>query len=59
MSISNGLGLYNLCRKMEKTQPMREEMDEDSVFFLTELAFSRIVFMIEIISPDGALIWPA
>ena len=27
MSISDGLGPYIFCRKMEKTQSMREEMD--------------------------------
>ena len=28
MSLSDGLGTYIFLRKMEKTQPMREEMDE-------------------------------
>ena len=33
MSISDGLGLSIFCRKMEKTRPMREEMDGKVVFF--------------------------
>ena len=34
MSISDGLGLYTFGRKMEKTGPAREEMDENVFYFL-------------------------
>ena len=33
MSISDALGSSTFCRKMEKTRPMREEMDRKVVFF--------------------------
>ena len=33
MSISDGLGPSIFCRKMEKTRPMREEMDGKGVYF--------------------------
>ena len=37
--ISDGLGQSICCRKMERTRPMKEEMDENVVYFPPESAF--------------------
>ena len=39
MSISGGVGPYIFRRKMEKTPPMKEEMDGKVVYFPPESAF--------------------
>ena len=39
MSVSDGLGPYIFCRKMEKARPRREEMDGKVVYFPPESAF--------------------
>ena len=53
MSISDGLRSSIFCRKMEKTRPMREEMDGKVVYFPPESAllplmlyFSTVLFPI-------------
>ena len=43
MSISDGLGPSILCRKMEKTRPMREGMDGKVVHFPQESAFLTLI----------------
>ena len=43
MSISDVLGLYIFCRKMEKAHPMREEMDGKVVYFPPESAFLTLM----------------
>ena len=43
ISISDGLGLYIFCQKMEKARPMREEMDGNVVFFPPESAFLTLM----------------
>ena len=44
MSISGGLGPSIVCRKMEKTRPMMEEMDGKVVYFPPESAFLTLMF---------------
>ena len=43
MSISDGLGPSIFCRKMEKTRPMREEMDGMVVYFPPESALLPLI----------------
>ena len=43
MSIGDGLGQSIFCRKMEKTRPMREEMDRRVVYFPQESAFLTLM----------------
>ena len=47
MSISDGLGPFIFCRKMEKARPMKEEMDGEVVFIPAKvgpLTFEAILF---------------
>ena len=39
MSVSDGLGPFIFCRRMEKARPMREEMDGKDVIFPPESEF--------------------
>ena len=49
MYISNDLGPYNFCRKMEKTLPMRKEMD-GKVFICRQSGhFSFVKKMIKVL----------
>ena len=43
MSISDGLGPFIFCRKMEKARPMMEEMDGKVVYFPPESAFLTLI----------------
>ena len=44
ISISDGLGPSIFCRMMERTHPMREEMDGKVVYFPRESAFGLCCF---------------
>ena len=43
MSISDGLGPSNFCRKMETARPLREEMDGKVVYSPPESALLRLM----------------
>ena len=57
MSISDGLGAYFFRRKMEKTRPMREEMDEKMFISRQSQHFSFAVSMIKVFFPVCTLTW--
>ena len=43
MSISDGLGLFIFCLKMEKARPMREKMNRKVVYFPPESEFLTLM----------------
>ena len=57
MSLSDGLGSFFFRRKMEKTQPKREEMDGKEFISLQSWHFSLIDNMIKELFPVCTLIW--
>ena len=58
MSISDGLGSSILCRKMEKTRPMREEMDGKVVYFPPESALLPLMlYFSTVLFPICTLTW--
>ena len=58
MSISDGLSLSIFCRKMEKTRPMREEMDGKVVFFPPESALLPLMlYFSTVLFPICTLTW--
>ena len=60
MSISDGLGPSNFCRKMEKARPMREEMDGRVVCFPPESALSPLIlYFSTVLFPICTLTWHA
>ena len=60
MSISDGLGPSNFCRKMEKARPMREEMDGSVVYFPPESALLPLMlYCSTVLFPICTLFWRA
>ena len=58
MSISDGLGLSIFCRNMEKTRPMREEMDGKVVYFPPESALLPLMlYFSTVLFPICSLTW--
>ena len=58
MSISDGLGSSIFCRKMEKTRPMREEMDGEVVYFPPESALLHLMlYFSTVLFPICTLTW--
>ena len=58
MSISDGLGSFFFCRKMEKTRPMREEMDGKVVYFPPESALLPLMlYFSTVLFPICTLTW--
>ena len=58
MSISDGLGSSIFCRKMEKTRPMREEMDGKVVYFPPESALLPLMlYFLTVLFPICTLTW--
>ena len=58
MSISDGLGLSIFCRKVEKTRPMREEMDGKVVYFQPESALLPLMlYFSPVLFPICTLTW--
>ena len=56
ISISDGLGPYIFCHKLESTPRMREEKD-GKVFFTSESTFRLRCFNIVVIFPICTLTW--
>ena len=57
ISISNGLGPYFFCRKMEKTRSMKKEMDGEVFISRQGRHFPFIDNMIKVVFPICTLIW--
>ena len=57
MSISEGLGLYIFCRKMETTWPMSEEVDEKVFSPRQSRNFIFLVIVIEVLFSICTLTW--
>ena len=57
MSFSDGLEPYFLCRKMEKTRSMKEEMDGEVYISRLSRQFTVIDNMIKVLFPICTLIW--
>ena len=57
MSISDGLSPYNFRRKMEKTRPIRERMDEKCLFPARVGIFPFLVDMFELLFSISTLTW--
>ena len=58
MSISDGLGSSTFCRKMEKTRPLREEMDGKVVYFPPESALLPLMlYFWTVLFPICTLTW--
>ena len=58
MSISDGLGSSISCRKMEKTRPMREEMDGKVVYFPPKSALLPLMlYFSTVLFPICTLTW--
>ena len=58
MSISDGLESSIFCQKMEKTRPMRKEMDRKVVYFPPESALLPLMlYFSTVLFPICALTW--
>ena len=57
MSVSDGLGRYIFCRKMEKMRPMREEMDGKMFISRESWDFLFTDNLIKILFPICTLSW--
>ena len=57
MSISDGLDPYLLRRKLEKTRPVKEEIDGKCLFTARVGIFSCIKYMIKVLYPICTMIW--
>ena len=57
MSICDGLMPYILRQNMEKTRPMREEMDEKLFIFRQSRHLIFVVNMIKVLFPICTLTW--
>ena len=51
------LGPFISCRHMEKTRPMREEMDAKGIYFPPESAFSLLILFLYVLFPICTLTW--
>ena len=60
MSVSDGLGPSNFCRKMEKARFMKEEMDGRVVHFPPESALLPLMLCLStVLFPTCTLTWRA